>query len=783
MLLLVGTALGHVPHTMVTSLVPATNLDDSDVWWVLATPYLPVLLRSDDGGASFTVVGGEPLGDWPTDMARTDSGTLVLVGGQRYWWTENGEDWDSAALPGRVNIVAAAGDRLLLGGPSGLFVVEIGGNAEQVLSTAVTSVQGGTFPTATGADGLLYTRDERGWVTLEPLAATPASVANDGVEVYAGAQDGTVWRLATEGWQACGALPGAGAEHSAVVAIALDEGRVLAGTGNAAPYISTDGCASWGSAVAPGSTDWTGTGAPEREQDVVTDLYSRGDRVAWGGWSGLWRRVEGAWLDAALLGADYTRGVALGEDPGKDYPRVYLGSYGGGVLRSDDGGRSWTGHNDAMTGSNVQDVQLGAGVVDTLYALSGHHLNVSLDGGDSTDGGNRGEKATAVSADAAGPTEVWAQFEDGLLRSTNAGSSWSSPLSTGAGGTLTRHLRVGDEVCAFFQRPFEVSCAPDPGGPWTLRFTSPAEPPSPVVGVPFDAPERVLAGLDAVLLASDDAFASTTTALSLDDDRVVAVAVADDETVVVATLSGRLLASSDRGDTWIDTGQRLPAAPWSLTARPGFAERPDVVAATPDGAYVLGDPTGDATLKRLASLQRIDDASEFWAYGAAGCPPSHNDPRGEMGTLRALDEGCVLRQWIRGTEIRLLGIPGGSATLAVDGDAPVGFGTGAGGELVELVSLTVAEGWHHVELRGMLSGILFDALEGSGDGVLLAPNPIADSYPAPEPATAPEPGTACGGCDAPAGSSAAALLVALPLVTRRRHVARMGTARSTAPAR
>lgn len=742
MLVLVLSALAHVPHTMVTALVPAPDLDDAEPWWVLATPYLPLLFRSDDGGASFVAVGGEPLGDLPTDMTRLLDGTLVLVGRTRYWWSVDGQTWSSNQLPGQLDAGASAGHTLLLGGDGGLYELELGGEVRRPLSVPVRHLRGGVYPVATGADGLVYLRDEGAWRALDPLpgGAVATAAAADGHGLFAGGDDGTVARWTGGGWAACAPLPEAGWAHSTVVAVAVDHAKLLVGTGNTAPYVSSDGCASWSRPSLPAVTDWRSSGAPSTEREVVVDLFARGERAVWAGWAGVWRRPANTWISAPLLGADYTRGAALALDPEAVLPRLYVGSYGAGVLRSDDGGRSWTGRNAQMTGANVQDVQVDAGDVDTVYALAGHYLNVSRDGSENAVGPLREAKATALSVDSTVPGEVWAQFDDGLAWSADAGGTWSAPVVTGAAGDFTRHLRLGNELCTFFQRPFEAWCAPGAEGSWTARHASPAEAPSPVVGVPARAPSRVLAGLDDTVVASDDGMATVTTVLALDADRVTAMAVADDDTVLIATLAGALLASDDHGDTWVEVGLRLPAAPWTLAARPGFAEHPEVVVATLDGTFLLTDPLGEPTLARLAPFQRVDDASEFWSFGEESCAPSHDDARGVMGTLRALDEGCVLRQWIRGAEIRVLGVAGGAASLSVDRGDETTFGSPSddgNDEVTELIAVTVDDGWHLVEIRGLVGGVMFDALEASGSGAFLStPGRAARDRvepPAPEP--------------------------------------------------
>lgn len=126
-----------------------------------------------------------------------------------------------------------------------------------------------------------------------------------------------------------------------------------------------------------------------------------------------------------------------------DDPQIlYAGTDGQGVLKSTDGGASWTG--TALANELVFAPAIEPGGCDTVYATTwGNSVKKSTDGGTSWDPANTGlgdSRLYFAVADLSNPGTVYvASFSDGVYKTTDHGASWSQ---AGLAGKRVIYLTV-----------------------------------------------------------------------------------------------------------------------------------------------------------------------------------------------------------------------------------------------------------------------------------------------------------------------------------------------------
>ena len=186
--LLPGVALAHLPHDNVRAFAAGAG-----PWCLLADPSgTSLLLRSDDGGATFSMVGGPPVADRPKAVASLDDGTLVLLGHTRYWWTsDDAQTWQSAPLPGNVGMLSG-GEALILAGDGGAWTGQPGDPAPGPSGSVVAITDGGVL---VYGDGSTTTVDGDGGIDGPGVSDVSAAVSIDDA-LYVGTGSGSVWRHA-----------------------------------------------------------------------------------------------------------------------------------------------------------------------------------------------------------------------------------------------------------------------------------------------------------------------------------------------------------------------------------------------------------------------------------------------------------------------------------------------------------------------------------------------------------------------------------------------------------
>ncbi len=168
----------------------------------------------------------------------------------------------------------------------------------------------------------------------------------------------------------------------------------------------------------------------------------------------------------------YVHRLQVEVDP-TDSQRLYASAYPGGVLRSDDGGLTWSAKNFLTPSIRVTDP-----VLQGYYALAidpsdpetvwlgvyGKGLIVSHDGRDFATAANgtdpvlRGKHITSVAIDPQDSSRILVGAEEGLYLSTDAGRTWQQQ-----DGLDTTDIRTVQFAAATSLSPFEADFEDGPG--------------------------------------------------------------------------------------------------------------------------------------------------------------------------------------------------------------------------------------------------------------------------------------------------------------------------------
>ncbi len=734
MLLAIPVASAHLPHDPVSSVAAPPALDTSAPWFLVSTPNQNALFgRSDDGGRTWVLVGGEPAQEDLEAVLRLEDGTLALVGAEHVWWsTDGGVGWTATVRTSDVAAAAATATEVWMATDAGIeewspdgttTVHEPGERFGFVAASEAGEV------TALAEHGRVY-RWEGGdaWTQRANPAAFTAVTASG---AYAGADDGSLYRWDGSGaYEACASAPPVDPDHPPIVNLVEDGDRVWAATAVGAPYLSEDGCATWEDRRAPFDAQYDASGGTRSTAEAWPTLLARDETVIVGGWVGFERSEDAGrtWTEPPLVPADYTRGVAFGDDD----LTVYSAAYGSAVSITRDGGVTWAAPSHGQDQANAQKVGVpyDATLPGDLWAVVGHVATRSRDFGatwellDTPYGALVQDMAAFGSVD-----HLWifplngADLNEGpILESTDGGATWAAPEGVGAlfSGAYGRRIAPATDTdgtpmwCASAFDPVQIACQRE-GGPWELLYvadtTDITGPFSPAPGVlVFGDSDGVHRSIDAGL---------TWAVVPVTEEVGGVLALADDGTLFLSSAGSRLFRSDDDGATWVDLGIRLNAPVYDFAARPDFARRPELLIATHDGLFRLADATGAApTAARFGAWERIDDVSELWLCSGATCGSSVVDPRAGFDSLRQLDAGTEIVAWVRGDALTLEGISDGTGVVEVLLDGAI---DGLASKVVQstvgtLWSATgLDEGWHSVALVAVEGdGVAIDAVVARG---------------------------------------------------------------------
>ena len=148
------------------------------------------------------------------------------------------------------------------------------------------------------------------------------------------------------------------------------------------------------------------------------------------GTSGPWRAIGPQPIQAgSTIYSGRVWGIAV--DP-RNSNVVYVGTDGGGVWKTTDGGTNWTPLTDQQTSLNIRDLALAPTAPDTILAATfGGGILKSTDGGATWTTSLPGTLVNSVAVHPTNPSIVLEADSSGLRRSADGGSTWTNLLPTG----------------------------------------------------------------------------------------------------------------------------------------------------------------------------------------------------------------------------------------------------------------------------------------------------------------------------------------------------------------
>ena len=777
-LLLTGPAGAHSPHEVVTAFVPAEGT--SPAWLLFLPRDLPMLLRSEDGGRHWDFVASPAVVDDLVDLGRQGQAVAALAAEGRVWWTEDGEPWTSTALPveGALRMMVLDEELDLVAGEGGAWAGDLLGAPEALVRIAegeVTALAAGEGRAAVGlSDGRVRLDGGDGLFTdlpALPEGAAPLALALSEDGLWAGTDGAGLFTWDGVTWLPCGALPitleGGYEQH--VPALARVDGRLLAGTGHEAPFVSEDGCATWTDGLADDHVDYRGMGWATDPSQAWAFLGEVDGALAVAGFAGLsWSEDDGrSWTESRIIPGDHVRGLAV--DPAwPDVTRLWVGGYGGGLWWTWDGGESWSSSATGLEAAWVYDLQPDPQDGETLFMCGSLSPYRSLDGGQSWEALSDRIPSPRVRAFqpwgdricALGEEQVSGGYSGRVACSVDGGETWQAQeaLQETLGDAIPMALRAdGDRTWVIADQPATLVQSLDDGQSWSVLYEG-ADPEGAAVGVaawpPGQGQVLLFASTDGGVVASEDGGQGwAATGAPAGEPR--ALAMAEDGSLWLVLRDGQAWWSDDGGGAWSEVGEPFAAAVHELLPTPGFTEHGLVLAATQDGVFWT-DPTEDRW-RRLPRFERFEAGTSYlrcegaktgcggWDHTAA-CEAWSDEDAGLGGGVE-LREGSVLRFTFAGTGFRVRARGGGRLRAEVDG---ADLGTLRRRE--EWTVEGLAPGWKDVVLTHEGGGRLrVDAVEAWGEGEVL---PVAGATPDP------------GGCGG--GGGAAALLIGLLPLYRRR---------------
>lgn len=413
--------------------------------------------KSTDAGSNWSKLTSAPSGasaDW-IRLAIGKSGAsgsdLILAkqAGTLYRSTDGGTSWTTlsgshgyASYDTWCNLLSVAPDDddvILAGGVSAEITTD-GGSLWNSLSGLHSDHHRAVFAPSdpsivyTSNDGGVYRSDDKGatWTKVsDGLIITQfydvGSWSHIGTVVGGGAQD-TGTNMTTGGLTWGNIF---GWDGGYFVVHPTDPRTMYAEHQNTDVYKSTDGGTTWVSKSSglSGSTPWTGV--LTMDPNAPDTLFVGTDRV--------FRTTDGcatSWATSSQTLSGQVSSIAVAES---DSNRVYAGTDGGKVYRSDDNGVTspWADKSSGLMARSVTDVVVDTGDADrVLVAFGGtasgseaHSVFLSTDGGDSWTDISGDLPNVSVNALAFDPTHadtIYAGTDVGVFRTEDAGATWQA---------------------------------------------------------------------------------------------------------------------------------------------------------------------------------------------------------------------------------------------------------------------------------------------------------------------------------------------------------------------
>jgi photosystem II stability/assembly factor-like uncharacterized protein len=270
------------------------------------------------------------------------------------------------------------------------------------------------------------------------------------------------------------------------------------------------------------------------------------------------------------LGPQGTGINALAFDP--TAPQTIFAATSGGVLKSGDGGGSWTPANTGLPVTDVRTVVIDPTAPQTLYiGTDTSGVFKSADGGSSWSPASTGLAGHSVSFLVIDPTStgtLYAGMYDQIYKTTDGGSSWISVFTVPSGASVTALAidpAAPQTLYASTSEPeglfnLGVIKSTDGGHIWSQLMPPGLAPPS-VRPLAIDptAPQTVYAGaIDAVIKSTDggNSWKAVGTGLTGTNVRTLAIDPTSPQILYAGTYAGGVFESTNGGNDWtpINTG-------------------------------------------------------------------------------------------------------------------------------------------------------------------------------------------------------------------------------------
>ncbi len=713
-----GSAGAHFPHDVIAEVAVAGDGAEARIAAQYLYPRRGLLLLSEDGGSTWAFTAPAATREVLESLHVTPDGTLFAADAQAaapFRSDDGGWSWHPTAEPDGGEVWCAvpspafADDPTVFAcTPGGLFLSGDGGDSWALVDglpegEVVDVALAPGFPedpflvVLTGEAGLWHSPDGgESWLpfTLPDLGrATTVSYSPgfDGDDsLWVGTSTGAVLRTVDRGETWLAAVPdpdGEPLDQALHAVVALSADRVLAISADYAVMCSDDAGESWSlcdTGIPPAATQSSRYWGHYRR---LVRPAGGNSPVALAAWEGLvlGKEAGSRWAEACVLTPDYVR--AVGFSPGYPTdPTVWVGTYGGGVQQSRDGGETWT-----VLGGDKEHLFTEALVPSpdfpsdpTLFVVTGRRLLRSDDGGDSF----RQLYATGIAlvhdvalspsfaddgvAYAIGTTDDEGQWV--IARSDDAGESWSetwrgepSPEAQVVSLLLPPSFPADSILYGGQADPPGIARSVDGGATWDE-----------VLALDEETAEVHLLATDGGLLAiasSGEVWRAGATgeewALIADLEagavaaRAFEVSGAGGAIVLVSTDPPGLLRSTDGGLGWEELPTPFGSLILDMALPPHDPSDGTVLASTHYGTFVSCDDGGEWQL--LGRLMRLEDTSCPMAYTGGGW----RHVGGGTGGIatRSHDAGDALEVTFTGRGVRWLASrfpDGGSADVFID---------------------------------------------------------------------------------------------------------------------
>ena len=192
-------------------------------------------------------------------------------------------------------------------------------------------------------------------------------------------------------------------------------------------------------------------------------------------WSSIFRSSDGGvtWSLVASFPNHGVYGIAV--DP-TTHTNVFAAVYDVGVVKSIDGGDTWTPKTTGLGSLEVRAVGVDPANATTVYVAGEDGVWKSIDGGDSWTAASSGlpnADAYSLAIDPATPTTLYVGTSGGVAKSTDGGATWQNS-STGLGAVQVDAVRISlsNPLVLYAGTAQGVYRSADGGGTWTRGVLS-----------------------------------------------------------------------------------------------------------------------------------------------------------------------------------------------------------------------------------------------------------------------------------------------------------------------